>query len=109
MADKGKRYTAEEKVKILREHLENQVPVGQLSEQYGVHPNAIYLWKKEFFEKAALIFSSPSAGGKKDKHQEMKAQEKIERLEAKLKAKDSLISEIVEDNVRLKKNLSGED
>lgn len=108
MADKSKRYTAEEKVKILREHLENQVPVGQLSEKYGVHPNAIYLWKKEFFEKAALIFSSPSAG-KKEKSQDMRAQEKIERLEAKLKTKDSLISEIVEDNVRLKKNLSGED
>lgn len=107
MGDKSKRYTAEEKVKILREHLENQVPVGELSEKYGIHPNAIYLWKKEFFEKATLIFSSGK--GKKDKVSDNKANEKIEKLEAKLKAKDSLISEIVEDNIRLKKNLNGED
>lgn len=107
MGDRGKRYTAEEKVKILREHLENQVPIGELSEKYDVHPNAIYLWKKEFFEKAALIFTSGSV--KKDKAAENKANERIERLEAKLKAKDSLISEIVEDNIRLKKNLNGED
>lgn len=34
--------------------------------------------------------------------------EKISRLEEKLKGKDSLISEIIEDNLRLKKSLNGE-
>ncbi len=33
--------------------------------------------------------------------------EKINRLEEKLKDKDSLISEIIEDNLRLKKSLNG--
>ena len=34
--------------------------------------------------------------------------DKISRMEEKLKDKDSLISEIVEDNLRLKKKLNGD-
>jgi hypothetical protein len=33
---------------------------------------------------------------------------KIEKLEEKLKDKDSLIAEIITDNIRLKKKLNGE-
>ncbi len=40
-------YTAEGKVKILREHLENQVSISELSERYRIHPNMTYKWKKE--------------------------------------------------------------
>ena len=32
-----RRYTAEQKVKILREHLDNQVPISELSKKYGIH------------------------------------------------------------------------
>ncbi|MDR1248869.1 MAG: transposase, partial [Treponema sp.] len=34
---KRKRYTGEEKVKILREVLEDGKPVSQVAEEYGVH------------------------------------------------------------------------
>lgn len=37
-----KHYTAEQKVMILREFLENNVPISQLAEKYQVHPNDIY-------------------------------------------------------------------
>jgi len=45
-----KKYTAEMKVKIVREHLENQVSISGLSERYSVHPNMIHKWKKDLFE-----------------------------------------------------------
>lgn len=97
---KGKRkFTAEFKVQILREHLENQIPVGKICEQYNIHPNLFYLWKKELFSNAVELFTK-----KKNNNSE---EEKITRLEEKLKDKDSLISEIVEDNLRLKKKLNG--
>jgi transposase-like protein len=32
-----KYYTPEQKVKIIREHLENQVPLSEFSERYQVH------------------------------------------------------------------------
>ena len=51
-----KHYTAEQKTKILRELLENNVPISQLCENYEVRPNDIYNWKKKLFESAADIF-----------------------------------------------------
>lgn len=97
-----KRMNAKEKMMILRELLENKVQIGELSEKYGIHPNVIYNWKKTLFEKGEQLFDD-----RREKTSN-KAEEKISRLEAKLKDKDSLISELVEDNVRLKKNMNGE-
>ncbi len=41
-----KRYSAEEKVRILREHPENNKSVSQLAKEYGISPKMIYQWKK---------------------------------------------------------------
>lgn len=97
-----KRLTAKEKMMVLRELLENKIPIGELAEKYQVHPNVIYNWKKLLFEKGDQIFED------KRERTSSKAEEKLLHLEAKLKDKDSLISEIVEDNIRLKKKLNGE-
>jgi len=100
MKSEKRKFTAEFKVRVLREHLENQVPVGKICEQYNISPNLFYLWKKELFSRALETFS---------KKKNIRTDEvKITRLEEKLKDKDSLISEIVEDNLRLKKKLNGE-
>ncbi len=98
-----RRMSAKEKMMVLRELLEGKVPIGELSEKYRIHLNVIYNWKKTLFEKGETLFED-----KREKTNN-KSQEKINRLETKLKDKDSLISEIVEDNVRLKKKLIGED
>lgn len=100
MSREKKNYTAEFKVQILREHLENQVLVGKLCEQHNLNPNLFYNWKKELFSGALATFSKSKTP--------VQQNEKILRLEEKLKYKDSLISEIVEDNLRLKKKLTGE-
>jgi hypothetical protein len=42
-----KRYTGEDKVKILREPLEDGKPVSQVAEGHGVHPNLILSWRRE--------------------------------------------------------------
>jgi transposase-like protein len=100
LKNEKRKFSAEFKVKVVREHLENQVPVGKICEQYNIQPNLFYLWKKELFNGALTTFS---------KKKSVKADDdKINRLEERLKDKDSLISEIVEDNLRLKKKLNGE-
>ncbi len=53
---KKKRFTAEEKVMILREYLENNTPISELSERYGLGLNVIYSWKKNMFESAVDTF-----------------------------------------------------
>lgn len=101
--EQRKRMNAQEKMMILRELLENKIQIGELAEKYKIHSNVIYNWKKILFEKGELLFEN------KIEKSASKTQEKIARLETKLKEKDSLISEIVEDNIRLKKNMNGED
>jgi len=98
-----KRFSSKEKMMILRELLENKVQIGELSEKYHIHPNVIYNWKKILFEKGENLFDD-----KREKTNN-KSEEKITRLESKLKDRNSLISEILEDNIRLKKTLNGDD
>ena len=98
-----KRFSSKEKMMILRELLENKVQIGELSEKYHIHPNVIYNWKKILFEKVENPFDD-----KREKTNN-KSEEKITRLESKLKDRNSLISEILEDNIRIKKTLNGDD
>ena len=48
---KRKRYTADEKMKILREVLEDGKPISQIAEAYGMHPNSILTWRTKFREE----------------------------------------------------------
>jgi len=99
MKSEKRKFTAEFKVQVLREHLENQISVAKICEQYNINPNLFYLWKKDLFAGALETFSN-----RKNNNTD---QGKLNHLEEKLKNKDSLISEIVEDNLRLKKKLNG--
>lgn len=101
MSNTKKRYSPEQKMKIVREHLENHVPVGELAARCGIHPSLIHLWKKELFESATEVFGSKSV------RTNQRQIETITQLEQKLKDKDSLISELVEDNIQLKKKYNG--
>lgn len=98
---KRTRFTAEQKVQIIREFLENKVSVSQLSEQYGIHPNVIYKWKNDLFEGALKTFSGEHS------NKINKESIKIKQLEAKLRDRDSLITEIVTENISIKKNFGG--
>ncbi len=90
-----KHCSAEQKVKILCEHLENQVSLSELGEKHNIHMNDLYPYKKQLFEGVAEIF---------DKSQNGKASadaKKVEQLKEKLKSKDQLRSELVEENIGL--------
>ncbi len=101
---KRKRYSAEKKVLILRELLENNVPISELSEKHEVHPNDIYNWKKKLFETASEIFQ-PNNGKKNSKTYE---QRKISKLESKLRDREEAIAILLKENIDIKKNISGE-
>jgi len=100
--DKRKTYTAEEKVKILREVLEDGKSVSKIADQYGLHPNNIFNWRKQLFEDGIKIFQvkradiSAKAEGRK-----------IAVLEEKIKQKDEIIAEFAKELLDLKKKCSG--
>jgi len=89
-----KTFSAEEKVAILKEHFEKQTPVADICEKHRVHPNRFYQWKKELFENAVETFSRKR--GRKKKSPTLD-------LEAKLKDRNEVIAELLEENLKLKK------
>jgi transposase len=103
MSDNSRRhYTPEEKVAILRRHLLEHVPVSQLCEQHGIAPSLFYHWQREFFENGHRAFTG---NGKRAHRAEAAQQDKVDRLEAKLRKKDEVLAELMEEHVTLKKSL----
>ena len=95
-----KRYSPEDKVKILREHLDNNVSVSELAEKYDLHPSMIRNWKKELFEGALDTFSG--------KHKNRKSKNSKEKqLEEKVASMQDVITEITTENVKLRKKYHG--
>jgi transposase len=89
---KRKRYTAEEKVKILRDVLEDGKQLSQVAEQYGLHPNNIFNWRKQLFEWGVQIFQI-----KRTDISARAEERKVAALEEKLKQKDEVIAELAEE------------
>jgi len=103
MSKRQQRHTAEDKAKILKLHLVEQVPLSQICEDFKISPTTFYNWQKKLFEHAPSLLAPskpcPSLEKKKD--------EKIKSLEAKLAHKDDVLREAVEALVMSKKH-SGE-
>jgi len=53
MKSEKRKFTAEFKVQVLREHLENQVSVAKICEQYNINPNLVYL----FFTDISIVLN----------------------------------------------------
>jgi len=97
-----RRFTAQQKVAILKEHLVEKAAVSEVCDKHGLNPTAFYRWQKEFFENGPAAFEGRrSAGDAKTRQLE----ERVGKLTAKLARKDEVIAELMEEYVRVKKSL----
>ena len=96
-----KRYTSEEKVAILKEHLTGRKPVSEVCERHGIAVNMFYRWQEEFFAKAAGVFDSPRPHPARD----LKLEKRVADLESRLTRKHEVLSELMEEHVAPKKKL----
>ncbi len=101
MSTPRRHFAGTEKVAILKRHLIDKVPVSNLCDELDLYPNQFYAWLKEFFENGHAAFDN----GRKCKASENAQQAKIEQLEAKLQRKDTVLAELMEEHVLLKKSL----
>ena len=92
-------YQAQEKVIILKRHLVDRVPVSDLCDEYNMQPTVFYRWQKEFFENGAAAFENKHAT------KNTVEQKRIEQLENKIQTKNEVLSELMEEHVKLKKEL----
>ena len=97
-ANTRRHHSPEDKIQILRQHLLEKVPISEVCQKHQINPTLFYQWQKTFFENGAAAFArqphSRSVG---------KQEQTITALEDKLKRKDEVVSEIMEEMVRLKK------
>jgi transposase-like protein len=99
MKKKRHNYTPEEKVYILKRHLVEHVAVSDLCEEYKLQPTVFYRWQQQFFENGSAAFI------RNEKEYKSKADEHIHKLEEKLRRKHEVLSELMEEHVKLKKEL----
>jgi transposase len=93
------RFTSQEKVALLRLHLLEGTPVSDLCDKHGIRPTMFYRWQKEFFENGAAAFEPRSRRGSDSKDR------RITLLEQKLQRKHEVLSELMEEHIKLKKEL----
>ena len=79
-----RRYSPEEKAKILRLHLLEQVPISEICQKQGIHPTMFYQWQKALFENAAAALEGQR--GSRSTNRQRQA------IENKLKRKDEVLA-----------------
>ncbi len=98
MASNRRRFTAEQKVLILREHLKNRVAVSELCKKYDIYPNLFYRWEKEAFEGLVAVLGGALRKSNGRVHTtEQKLRDKIGKLE-------EVIAWLTRENLELKKS-----
>ena len=98
-----RQFSTEEKAAILRRHLVDKTPVADICNELSLQPSLFYQWLRQVHENlaGALAPAAPTEPSKREK--ELVA--KVAHLEARLSKKDSVIAEISEEFVQLKKEL----
>jgi transposase-like protein len=94
-----RRFSAQEKVAILREHFLDKTAISQVCDKHGLNPTVFYRWQKELFEKGPMVFEG------RDDRPTRQLEQRVQTLQAKLVRKDEVIAELMEDYVRVKKSL----
>jgi transposase len=101
MTKQRRHFSGPEKVAALKRHLVEKVPVSDLCDELGIAPNLFYRWQKEFFDNGHTALDN----GRKAKSVEDAKDKTIQQLQAKLQRKNEVLGELMEEHVRLKKEL----
>jgi transposase-like protein len=77
-----RRWTAEEKIRIVLESLNTSIGVAELCRKYAVNPTVFYAWKEKFIEggKQALTRSRGNEGGEELQTENMRLKQLIGEL-----------------------------
>jgi transposase len=96
MSGKRKKWTSEEKLRIVLLGMQPSVEVSELCRREGLSANLFYLWKKQLLSSAGKVFEGKA--GRKS-HDEEKKEADLQRLR-------NVVVELTTENLELKKGFS---
>ena len=100
MAKERRHWTVDEKIKLLRRHLIERFPISTICDEAHLAPSVFHRWQEQLFLNAALALEGsrrPDRGGQD--------QQRIEKLEQKIRQKDEVLAELMAEHISLKKEL----
>jgi transposase-like protein len=95
-------FSPEEKVLILREVVEDGEAVSTVANNHEMNPVLILNWRKQMIEQARETFTIKRSDISGKAHER-----RIKELEAKLLERETLIAELAQENLGLKKKKDG--
>jgi transposase-like protein len=93
-----RQFSAKEKVEAVRQVLAKAKTVSEICTELSIHPNVYYRWQNDFLEGARERFEYAKRGRKSTRQAKM-----IEKYENEIQRLNSVITEVVKENVELKK------
>ena len=92
-----RKFSAEEKIRIVLEGLRGEIPISELCRKYGIQGSIYYKWSKAFLDAG-------KNGLTRDTHRDATTDE-VRRLKEENSSLKAAVAEIILDNQRLKKSL----
>jgi transposase len=88
-----KKYSAEEKIRIVLEGLRGENGIAELCRREGIHPNMYYKWSKEFLEagKQRLTGDTKRQADNQEVHSMRTENEQLKQLVAELSLKNRFL------------------
>ena len=77
---RNKKYTPQFKAKVAFEAAKGDKTISQIASEYGIHPQQVRAWKKEFLKNMHMVFEKEDQAKELKKALE-KAYKKIGQLE----------------------------
>ena len=96
---KRRTFSAPQKAEAVRKHLKDRTPVSQIADQMHVQPTMIHNWINTALQQMEHAFESPKTA----KAESSKQDAKLKKLKEKLDVKNEVIAELMEENIRSKK------
>ena len=95
MGNKRRKWSSEEKLRIVLVGFGGDIEVSELCRREGINPTQYYGWKKRLQGSASKVFANESE----------KPSAKEQRLDTELRRAKDVIAEITGENLDLKKGL----
>jgi transposase len=103
MSEKRRQWNGEQIVALLKRHFVGGEDISKICQEESLQPSQFYRWQAQLFSEGAAVFQRKNGLG--ERRERIAALEKMAALEAKLQTKNEVLSELMEEHVRLKKVL----